>query len=147
MKPPYARTTAIDMTTGEHAWMEPHGAGPRDHPALADLDLPALGGGPFFFSGPLLTKTLLIVNHGRREQPASAANSLSAYDKATGRYLGSVDLPGAANGNPITYLHEGRQYIAVAVGGGTFGGGGGTTPLLVALTLPAAEATGSEESP
>jgi len=138
LKPPYARITAIDMTTGEHAWMEPHGAGPREHSALADLELPALGGGPFFFSGPLLTDTLLIVNHGRRERPATAARSLSAYDKATGRYLGSIDLPDVANGNPITYLHEGRQYIAVAVGGGSFMGGGGTTPHLVALALPEA---------
>jgi quinoprotein glucose dehydrogenase len=137
LKPPYARTTAIDMSTGEHAWMEPHGAGPREHEALAPLNLPALGGGPFFFSGPLVTDTLLVVNHGRRERPLEAANSLSAYDKATGRYLGSVDLPAAANGNPITYLHEGRQFIAVAVGGGTFMGGGGTPPLLVALALPA----------
>ena len=137
LKPPYARTTAINMTTGDHTWMEPHGAGPREHEAIAHLNLPALGGGPFFFSGPMVTDTLLIVNHGRRERSAGAASSLSAYDKATGRYLGSVDMPGPVNGNPITYLHEGRQFIAVAVGGGSFMGGGGTTPQLVTLALPA----------
>ena len=33
-KPPYSRITAIDMNTGEHAWMVPAGAGERirNHP-------------------------------------------------------------------------------------------------------------------
>ena len=29
LKPPYSRVTAIDMNTGEHAWMIPAGAGER----------------------------------------------------------------------------------------------------------------------
>ena len=60
-KPPYTRLTAIDMTTGEHAWMAPTGDGDRfrNHPMLRDLDLPPLGGDATR-SGPLLTRTLLI---------------------------------------------------------------------------------------
>jgi quinoprotein glucose dehydrogenase len=42
-KPPYGRITAIDLNTGEHAWMKPVGSGPRDHPALSELALPPLG--------------------------------------------------------------------------------------------------------
>ena len=44
-KPPYTRMTAIDMNTGEHAWMIPTGDGDRirNHPMLRDLDLPPLG--------------------------------------------------------------------------------------------------------
>ena len=44
VKPPYGRITAIDLNTGEHLWVTPMGEGPRDHPALAGLDLPELGG-------------------------------------------------------------------------------------------------------
>ena len=42
-KPPYGRITAIDLTTGEHKWMIPHGTGPREHPRLVGLNLPDLG--------------------------------------------------------------------------------------------------------
>ena len=60
-KPPYSRMTAIDMNTGEHAWMMPLGDGNsvRHHPMLKALNLPPVGGDSTL-SGPLLTKTLLI---------------------------------------------------------------------------------------
>ena len=51
-----------------------------------------------------------------------------ARDKATGAVVASVDLPGGPIGTPMTYLHEGRQYIALTVGG--------EVPELVALALP-----------
>ena len=43
LKPPYGRVTAIDLNTGEQLWMKPSGKGPKDHPALAGLNLPDLG--------------------------------------------------------------------------------------------------------
>ena len=47
--------------------MSPHGDGPRNHPALRDLNLPALGGHVGMHGGgPLVTKTLLVVNSGGR---------------------------------------------------------------------------------
>ena len=60
-KPPYSRMTAIDMNTGEHAWMVPLGQrrSVRSHPLLKGLNLPPVGGDSNL-SGPLLTKTLLI---------------------------------------------------------------------------------------
>ncbi len=135
VKPPYKRITAIDLNTGDHAWMSPHGDGPRNHPALRDLNLPALGGHVGMHGGgPLVTKTLLIVNSGGRyaADAAEAARTITAYHKQNGEYLGSVTLPAVPYGNPITYLHEGRQHIAVAVGGG----GGAAPPEFVALALP-----------
>ena len=130
-KPPYKRVTAIDLNTGEHSWMQPHGDGPRNHPALAHLDLPPLGGGGGISSGPLVTPTLLIMNHGGRdyEDVAASARTISAYDKVTGEHLGSVDLPAVPRGNPITYRHEGEQYLMMAVGLGD-------DAELLALTLP-----------
>ena len=44
---------------------------------------------------------------------------LVAYDKATGEELVSVDLPGAAIGTPMTYMLDGRQYVAITVQGAT----------------------------
>ena len=131
-KPPYKRVTALDLNTGERAWMTPHGDGPRNQAALQHLNLPPLGGGGGITSGPLVTPRLLIMNHGGRdyEETAAGSRTISAYDKNTGEHLGSVDLPAPPGGNPVTYLHEGKQYLVVAVGSG------GTTAELVALTLP-----------
>jgi quinoprotein glucose dehydrogenase len=38
-----------------------------------------------------------------------------AYDKATGEVVAEIELPGKTSGAPMTYMHEGRQYIAVAL--------------------------------
>ena len=42
-KPPYGRVTAIDLNTGDNLWVTPMGKGPKNHPALAGLNLPDLG--------------------------------------------------------------------------------------------------------
>ena len=126
VKPPYSRMTAIDMNTGEHAWWTPTGDGDRfrNHPLLRDLDLPPLGGDNAI-NGPLLTKTLLI--YCLAAGGTDGGPRLVAYDKTDGRELASVDLPAGAIGTPMTYLLDGRQYIALTVGGG---------PRLIAFALP-----------
>ena len=126
-KPPYSRMTAIDMHTGEHRWMTPTGNGDRfrNHPRLRHLDLPPLGGDAGR-NGPLLTRTLLI--YTLTAGGADDGPRLVAYDKATGELRGAVDLPGGAIGTPMTYMLDGRQYIAVTVGG--------AVPSLVAFRLP-----------
>ena len=127
-KPPYTRMTAIDMNTGDHAWMQPLGNGDRirNHPLLRDLDLPPLGGDSEDH-GPLLTRTLLI-----SALSAGGANDgpqLVARDKATGEVLAAIDLPRGALGTPMTYMLDGRQYIALTIGGEP-------VPELIALALP-----------
>ena len=126
LKPPYSRMTAIDMNTGEHEWMVPLGDGARyrNHPLLRDLDLPPLGGDGV--GGPVLTKTLVV-------SALSAGGSdggprLVARSKDTGQELGSVNLPTGAIGTPMTYLADGKQYIALAIGG--------RPPEIVAFALP-----------
>lgn len=125
-KPPYSRMTAIDLNAGDHAWMVPNGNGDRirNHPLLRDLDLPPLGGEGQ--GGPVVTKTLLIsaLTAGGTE----GGPRLVARDKTTGAEVGSVDLPAGAIGTPMTYLHGGRQYIALTIGG--------DVPELIALGLP-----------
>ncbi len=143
VKPPYGRITAIDLNTGEHLWMVPHGVGPVNHPAIADLELGRIGVANHT-AAPLVTPTLLFVTAAPERTADPEADEpdvppeISVYDKKTGEYLGGIELPGTPNSNPIIYEHGGRQYLAVATGGGRFGiGGGGTPPELVALALPA----------
>lgn len=130
-KPPYSRMTAIDMNTGTHAWMVPTGAGDRirNNPRLKPLSLPPLGG-DITLSGPLLTKTLLI--YALTTGGSTGGPRLVAYDKANGKELASVDLPGAAIGTPMTYSVGGKQFIAITVQGRTQN----DVPELIALTLP-----------
>jgi quinoprotein glucose dehydrogenase len=42
---------------------------------------------------------------------------LRAYDKATGKDAGAVYMPSGQTGSPMTYMLNGKQYIAVAIGG------------------------------
>ena len=54
---------------------------------------------------------------------------LRAFDKATGAVTHALALPAAPTGTPITYLSGGKQFIAVAAGGGD-------DAKLMALALP-----------
>jgi quinoprotein glucose dehydrogenase len=122
-KPPYPRMTAIDMNKGEHVWMMPLGDGRavRNHPRSKDLNLPAVGGDSGL-SGPLLISA--VSTGGKNED----GPRLVARDKATRRELASVDLPSGAIGKPMTHMIDGKQYIAMTVGGDP-------VPELVAFTL------------
>jgi quinoprotein glucose dehydrogenase len=131
LKPPYSRITAINMNTGDHAWMVPAGNGDRyrNLPQLKPLNLPPVGGDSST-AGAILTKTLLIyplTKGGSTDGPR-----LVAYDKATGAELGSDDLPAPAIGTPMTYTVDGKQFIALTVEAGRQG----EVPELVALSLP-----------
>ena len=141
VKPPYSRVTAIDLDTGNHVWMTPMGDGPRNHPLLKDLDLPPLGveGSMGAGRGPLVTKTLLFVTQAaaRMGSDRDMRHKFLVFDKTTGELLGDIPLPDVPNGNPMTYMHDGKQYLVVSTGGGPFFGmGTSTTPILVALALP-----------
>jgi quinoprotein glucose dehydrogenase len=122
--------TAIDMNTGEHVWMTPtgHGNRVRHIPMLKGLNLPPVGGDTTT-SGPLLTKTLLmyaLTTGGSNDGPR-----LVAYDKTSGKEVASADLPGTAIGTPMTYVVDGRQYVALTVQPP----GDNVLPELVALTV------------
>jgi len=42
---------------------------------------------------------------------------LVAFDKATGELLAQLEVDRSLHGGPMTYMHEGRQYILIAGGG------------------------------
>jgi glucose dehydrogenase len=120
-KGPLGRVTAIDMNTGEHLWMIPHG-----DTAQAQQDA--------FRANPLLKGvTNLNTNCGRRGHPALAAsptllfatgqtadnlNNLFGIDKKTGKRVGAVVLPRAGGYGLMTYMHNGKQYIVIPSNGG-----------------------------
>ena len=112
VKPPWGRITAIDMNTGEHAWMIPNGDTPEDvktNPALAGVKIPPTG--KMSRATLLVTKTLLFAGEGY-----SGAPVMRALDKATGATIAEIPLPGPTSGLPMTYMIDGKQYIVVAVG-------------------------------
>lgn len=119
VKPPWGRITAIDMNSGDHKWMVPNGDGPRDHPALKGLNLPPLGQAGR--AAPLLTKSFLFLGEGDMvglSMPRfSGGNLFRAYDKQTGKRVWEADLGAGTTSPPITYMHKGKQYIVVGVGG------------------------------
>jgi quinoprotein glucose dehydrogenase len=118
-KPPYGRITAIDLSRGEHAWVVANGNGPRDHPLLEGLDLPPLGVAGR--AAPLLTKTLLFIGEGGDAVIGTGDDGwgrhFRAYDKATGAVVWTTELDAGTTAAPMTYLHDGIQYIVVAIGG------------------------------
>jgi glucose dehydrogenase len=126
LKPPYGRITAIDLNTGENLWWIPNGDPPdfvTNHPDLQGIDIPNTGQPSH--ATALVTRTLLMYGEGR-----GAPGRFHAHDKKTGARIGTVELPASTNTAPMTYMHEGKQYIVVSVGGGVHPGAH------VALALP-----------
>ena len=132
MKPPYARVTAYDLHRGEIAWQVPLGDGPRHHPLLKGLDV-----GPLGSDGkghPLLTKSLLFVSLSRPvarggeialpvggrplSKVAAEAPKFRAFDKVSGTLVWEYVLPRQPAATPMTYLHDGRQFVVIAIGSG-----------------------------
>jgi quinoprotein glucose dehydrogenase len=124
IKPPYGRITAFDMDKGEIVWQVAHGETPdniRNHPALKGLTIPRTGQTGVI--GTLVTKTLVVA--GERQVTTTAQGRgamLRAYDKVTGQEVGAVFMPSQQTGSPMTYVLNGKQYIVLAIGSGTFPG-------------------------
>jgi quinoprotein glucose dehydrogenase len=107
---------AIDLKTGTQVWVAPTYGGD------GFLQLSAL------WTHPLATKSLVIAGY---------KSLLLALDKTTGKRVGVFPLNdangkafGAVTGSPMTYMHEGKQYIVAAITDKDLKGS------LVALALP-----------
>jgi quinoprotein glucose dehydrogenase len=113
------------MNKGIIAWQIANGDTPanvKNNPLLQGLNIPETGSPRQV--GLMITKTLLFAGDGT--DPL-----LHAYDKETGADLAQIPMPGMQTGLPMTYMHNGRQFILVSVG--TANGQG---PQLVAYALP-----------
>lgn len=125
VQPPWGRITALDLTSGDMAWWIANADTPEhiaNHPLLEGVELERTGIPTR--SGLLATKTLLFAGEGQGGNPI-----FRAHDKATGEIIAEIDLPASQTGLPMTYAHQGKQYIVMAVSGS------GPTQF-VALALP-----------
>ncbi len=125
IKPPYGRITAYDMNKGIIAWQIANGDTPpnvKNNPALQGLTIPKTGSPRNV--GLLVTKTLLFAGDGT--DPL-----LDAYDKQTGEIIAQIPMPAMQTGLPMTYVHQGRQFILVSVGAANQ-----QAPQLLAFALP-----------
>jgi len=105
--------TALNLNTGEYAWVVPLGTTPQSvaqNPALSGIVLPNTGG-IGLLATLLVTKTLLIAGEGWGGEPI-----IRAYDKETGAVVAEVTIPGEMGSMPMTYMVNGKQYIAFTVG-------------------------------
>ena len=133
IKPPYGRITAFDMNKGDLVWQIAHGETPdniKNHPALKGVTIPKTGRNGRI--GTLVTKTLLVAGEGGFFTTPNGQRGamLRAYDKATGNEVGSVYMQAPQSGTPMTYMLNGKQYIVLAISGGSY------TAELVAFKLP-----------
>ena len=129
IKPPYDRITAYDMGTGGILWQKTHSSTPdniKNNSALKGLDLPRLGQPGRTFIGVLTTKTMVIAGEGGVHTNAQGQTValLRAYDKTTGEdIMGEVNMPAKQTGSPMSYMHNGKQYILISVTGQANAGG------------------------
>ena len=123
LKPPYGRLTGIDLKDGTIAWQVPHGETPdnvRNHPKLKGMTIPKTGRPGNI--GPLATKSLVIIGEaGVFTLPDGRRGAmLCAYDKTTGQQKGAVYMPAPQTGVPMTYMLNGKQYLVLGIGGGSY---------------------------
>jgi len=107
--PPFGELVAVNVNTGEIAWKQPLGFYPElKARGFANTGAPNIG-------GPMVTQSgVLFVG-------ASIDRQFRAFDSASGKLLWETELDAAAHSVPMTFLgRDGRQYVVVAAGGGSF---------------------------
>jgi quinoprotein glucose dehydrogenase len=98
--PPWGAVVAFDPDSGTLRWQSPLGTMGGGSPA-----------GALNLGGPMATASGLVFT------AAALDPTLRAFDAATGREVWSTELPASAQSTPMTYEHNGRQYIVISAGG------------------------------
>ncbi len=117
--PPWGTLNSIDLATGELVWQIPFGN---------YLTHPDLNYGAINYGGPVVTKSGLVFI------AATPDKLFKAYDAATGAELWRTELSAAGFATPAVYSVDGKQYVAIAAGGGRLGPPSGSE--YYAYTLP-----------
>jgi quinoprotein glucose dehydrogenase len=123
IKPPWGLLNAIDLNKGEFLWRVPLG----EFPELTARGIPRTG--TENFGGTIVTAGGLVFIGGSKDE------MFHAFDKRTGELLWQSKLDAGGYATPCTYSVKGRQYVAIAAGGGgKLGTKSGDT--FVAFALP-----------
>ena len=104
--PPWGTLAAVNLADGALAWEVPLGliADPAVVPDAASWGSPSLGG-PTTTGGGLVFVS------------ATFDPTFRAFDTETGELLWQDQLPAGGQATPMSYEHEGRQYVVIAAGG------------------------------
>ncbi len=108
--PPWGYLSATDLRSGQLLWSQPLGTGfdmgPLGIPSRLKIRIgtPNIGGSVNTRSG------LTFIG-------AAQDNYLRAFETHTGRLLWDGRLPAGGQASPMTYMHDGRQYVVIAAGG------------------------------
>ena len=104
--PPWGTLNAIDLVTGDILWKVPLG----EYPELAAKGIRNTG--TMNFGGAVATAggVLFIA--------ATADEKIRAFETHSGRVLWESRLPAGGYATPSVYMVNGKQYVAIAAGGG-----------------------------
>jgi quinoprotein glucose dehydrogenase len=108
--PPWGYLSATDLQSGRLLWTQPIGTGFDTGPLGIPLRLRIPVGTPNV-GGPLVTAS------GLTFIAAAQDNYLRAFQTETGRLLWTARLPAGGQATPMTYMHQGRQYVAIVATG------------------------------
>ena len=110
LAPPWGFIAAIHIDTGELVWSRPLGtgfdSGPLGIPTRIRVPM-----GTANLGGPLVTAG------GLTFIAAAQDNFLRAFETDTGRLVWQARLPAGGQAGPMTYEHDGTQYIAITATG------------------------------
>ncbi|NKB32948.1 MAG: PQQ-binding-like beta-propeller repeat protein [Pseudomonadales bacterium] len=123
-KPPFSRITAIDMNTGEHAWVIPTGeTSARVQEVIDENNLDVGNTGTGALVPMVVTPSMLVYS----DTTSDGTPMLYSVDKATGETLGAIEVPDRSRYGMSSWTHDGHQYIMLQTGS-----------KLTAVALPAA---------
>jgi quinoprotein glucose dehydrogenase len=122
--PPFGELVAVDVNKGEIAWRVPLGF------------IESLKAQGFGHTGALNIGGTIATAGGLLFVGATNDKRFRAFDSHTGAQLWETELEASAHSVPMTFLgRDGRQYVVVAAGGGSYlSSAPGTT--IVAYALP-----------
>jgi len=114
ISPPWGTLNAVSLDTGEIEWTVRLG----EFPELTEQGIPPTGSENY--GGPVVTSSgVLFIGATARDR------KFRAFDKATGELLWETMLPAGGNATPAVYEVGGREFVAIAGGGGKTGASSG----------------------
>lgn len=108
--PPWGFISAIDLRTKDVAWSRPFGTGydtgPMGIPSRTKWQI----GTPSDATGVVTAGGITFIG-------AAVDQFVRAYNSQTGELLWEDRVPAGTQASPLTYMHNGRQYFVMVVGG------------------------------